>query len=247
MNNNHHDKRKRTIQTKNNNDDEKMRSYHYPWNTKLPKAVWRGATTCNKDLYGHLPLEDIPRSKLVQSSLDRPDLIDAGFHKLVGKYDKDDEIIGKRSIMMKEAITLEEMSRYKAIIDIDGNNWSARFRTLLCTNSVIIKIVPDFIEQYYHELEPNVHYIPSSLDNITQVVEYVMNKSHDRAIRDVVKNANKWCHGNSAKESLANNAAKALESYQQSLEQYDDGRLMDEWRRRELLRKDDNDFVECVV
>jgi len=34
----------------------------------------------------------------------------------------------------------EKQMAYRAIIDIDGNNWSSRFASLLCTNSVIIKV-----------------------------------------------------------------------------------------------------------
>lgn len=84
----------------------------YPWSTKLSKAVWRGSTTCNKGMHGHLALQDIPRSKLVKSSLDRSDLIDAGFHKLVGKY-KDGNTNERTGRMIKEAIPLEEMMKYK--------------------------------------------------------------------------------------------------------------------------------------
>ena len=82
-----------------------------PWSAKLPRAVWRGATTCNKGLYGHLPLADTPRSKLVKRSLDRPDLIDAGFHKLVGKHEF--AATNESGRMLKEAIPLEEMAMYK--------------------------------------------------------------------------------------------------------------------------------------
>ena len=89
----------------------------YPWKNKLPMAVWRGSTTCSKALYGHLPLEDIPRSKVVQLSIDRPDLIDAAFHKLVGKYNvtianNSSSSIGDNFIV-KEPIPLYEMMRYK--------------------------------------------------------------------------------------------------------------------------------------
>ena len=59
---------------------------------------------------------------------------------------------------------------------------------LLCANSVVIKITPDFITSDYHELQPNVHYIPASLDNITQVVEYVLD--NDLEMRKVVHSAN---------------------------------------------------------
>lgn len=90
----------------------------YPWKTKLPMAVWRGSTTCNKAIYGHLPLELIPRSKVAQLSIDRPDLIDAAFHKLVGKYNV--PIANNKSsssnvanVILKESIPLNEMMRYK--------------------------------------------------------------------------------------------------------------------------------------
>ena len=108
----------------------------YPWDSKLNKAIWRGSTTANKALYGHLSLDEIPRSKLVQLSLisddddndGRRSLIDAGYHKVVGKYLLEDQGSGRRNSrddgqtsdssgidrrMLKEAIPLEEMSKYK--------------------------------------------------------------------------------------------------------------------------------------
>lgn len=89
----------------------------YPWKTKLPTAVWRGSTTCNKAIYGHVPLEDIPRSKVVQLSRLRPDLIDAAFHKLVGKYNVTIANNSSSSIanvvILKEPIPLYEMMRYQ--------------------------------------------------------------------------------------------------------------------------------------
>ncbi|KAL7549716.1 hypothetical protein ACHAWF_012980 [Thalassiosira exigua] len=192
---------------------------NFPWSTKLSKAVWRGSTTADKRMYGYLPLEDIPRSKLVRSSLERPDLIDAGFHKFVGKYE--------------------------AILDIDGNNWSARFHTLLCSNSVVIKIRPDFIEQFYHELEPNVHYIPASLENLTDVVEYVLDSRHDAEMQSIVRKANQWCQGSISKGKLASMAVAALETYRNALEEHTVAHWMD-WQSRSPLKNMD-DMVECRV
>ena len=84
----------------------------YPWNEKIRKAIWRGSTTCNKGMYGHLPFLDIPRSRVVQLSIERPDSINAGFHKLAGKYENItiDDKLGR---MLKEAVPLREMMRYK--------------------------------------------------------------------------------------------------------------------------------------
>ena len=122
---------------KKNNQISKHKKYS--WDSKINKAIWRGSTTANKAIYGHLPLNEIPRSKLVQLSLstDKDDdtdgsrsLIDAGYHKVVGKYrldkdsgrrtnSKDDGQVNDSSSsgidgrMLKEAIPLEEMSKYK--------------------------------------------------------------------------------------------------------------------------------------
>lgn len=134
-----------------------------------------------------------------------------------------------------------------AIIDIDGNNWSARFSTLLCMNSVIIKIQPDFVEQYYHNLEPNVHYVPASLDNITQVVEYVVDKDNDLQMKAIVKNANQWCQRSREGTSLAQNAISTLGEYRNALDEYyAGGHWIKTWNKRMTLNGID-DLVECKV
>ena len=42
--------------------------------------------------------------------------------------------------IIAQKIPFDEQMTYKAIIDIDGNNWSSRFAGLLCTSSVVIKV-----------------------------------------------------------------------------------------------------------
>lgn len=94
------------------NDAHKNFNDAYPWNAKIPKAVWRGSTTANNGLYGHLPLLETPRSRLVRFSLERPDLIDAGFHKLVGKYENASVEYNVGS-MMKDVLPFKQMMSYK--------------------------------------------------------------------------------------------------------------------------------------
>ncbi len=128
----------------------------------------------------------------------------------------------------------------KAIIDIDGNNWSARFHTLLCGNSVIIKIQPDFIEEYYSELIPGWHYMPANLDNLTTVVEYVLDESNDREMHNVVRNANEWCLRSMDKEVFGRRALDSVERYRDALMRHDvdwDGDLFNKY----------DDWIECSV
>ena len=131
---------------------------------------------------------------------------------------------------------------FAAIIDIDGNNWSARFPSLLCTNSVVIKIAPDFVDQTMHDLQPNVHYIPSSLGNLTTVVEYIMDKDHDGEMKNIVSNANRWCLSNMSIDSLARRAIDSLETYMTAIDQLDENG----WTRG-IVKEFADDLVECNV
>ena len=131
---------------------------------------------------------------------------------------------------------------FAAIIDIDGNNWSARFPSLLCTNSVVIKITPDFVDQTMHALQPNVHYIPSSLGNLTTVVEYIMDKDHDGEMKNIVSNANRWCLSNMSIDSLARRAMHSLETYMTAI-----GQLAENGWTSGIAKEFADDFVECIV
>ena len=111
----------------------------YPWATKINKAVWRGATTYDPKRYLGLNLNNTPRGMLVQKGMEHPDLIDAGFVKLIQQYENMEKELTNQTILT-ECMKFDDQMNYKAILDIDGNNWSARFPKLLCSNSVVIKV-----------------------------------------------------------------------------------------------------------
>ena len=134
---------------------------------------------------------------------------------------------------------------HKAIIDIDGNNWSARFNTLLCYNSVIIKIAPDFVEASFKGLISGVHYVPSTIDNITRVAEFVMDKDNDAKMQQIVANANTWCKENMIKRKMARSAMEAIEEYRFMLNDYDK-HWQEDWHNRKVY-DGINDLVECNI
>ena len=68
-----------------------------------------------------------------------PGVIDAGFVKLNQQYSSRETELSNQTILT-ERIHFDDQMKYKAILDIDGNNWSGRFPKLLCTNSVTIKV-----------------------------------------------------------------------------------------------------------
>ena len=120
-----------------------QQSKQYPWSRKINKAVWRGTTTSNpiyKETSSFLnDLSNIPRGKLVQKSILHPSLIDAAFTKFAQEYKGREEEL-RNTTILKERMPFNDQMNFRAIIDIDGNDWSSRFPKLLCTNSVVIKV-----------------------------------------------------------------------------------------------------------
>lgn len=94
-------------------------------------------------LYGKSELGDAPRGRLVLEGMENSDLMDVSFHKIIQKFKGRREEL-KVQFRVAGAMNPMKMMRYKAIIDIDGNNWSSRFGMRLCSNSIVIKIEPDF-------------------------------------------------------------------------------------------------------
>ncbi|EIW69878.1 hypothetical protein TREMEDRAFT_61649 [Tremella mesenterica DSM 1558] len=62
-----------------------------------------------------------------------------------------------------ERIKPEQENRYKYILDVDGNAWSARFKRLLSSGSLISKsnVMPEW---WTDRIQPWVHHVPVQLD-----------------------------------------------------------------------------------
>ena len=114
--------------------------------------------------------------------------------------------------------------KYKAVLDIDGNSWSSRFPRLLCYNSAVIKITleEDYEEYFMADLEPNVHFIPATLENFTKVAaEYMKDtKENDAFLRQIVQNANAFCRERFTEDRLNLDFLSIMNSYVKSLDQY---------------------------
>ena len=76
----------------------------------------------------------------MQKSVENPGLIDAGFVKLIQQYEPKKYELLNQTTILTDRMEFDDQMKYKAILDIDGNNWSARFPKLLCSNSVVIKV-----------------------------------------------------------------------------------------------------------
>jgi len=165
----------------------------YGWDTKIHEAIWRGSTTGAK--YAYLDWRDLPRVHLVEYSLrNTTKNINAGFSNIVQRNPEQTKEI-KKTGLLKKLIPKRDFSKYKAIVDIDGNSWSSRFASLLCMNSIVLKVQPQWVDYFHSELLPFVHYLPvnKNLSNLQDMVNLAIDESMSPRMQAIVTNANLWC------------------------------------------------------
>ena len=190
----------------------------YPWSSKQNKVVWRGSTTYYAEYHKEeTKIGDIPRGKLVELTHQHPELIDAKFTSLVQVFESKRDEIATETIM-GDYMEFDDQMNYKAILDIDGNTYSQRLSKILCTNSVLIKIEPRWVEYFWDELIPMVHYVPASLENLTEVVSYVVDEANDQEMIQIVKNANDWCKKTNPRRHLLSDLILQLKKFEQEIE-----------------------------
>ena len=89
-------------------------AHHYPWQSKLPKAVWRGSTTYEGSQFTNSKLQDTPRGQLVLIGKEHEDLMDVGFHKILQQYANDKVELAKQ-FPMKSRMSPKDYMRYRGM------------------------------------------------------------------------------------------------------------------------------------
>lgn len=92
----------------------------------------------------------------------------------------------------------------------------------------MIQIDPDYIEYFYDELKPNQHYIPASLNNLTEVMTYVLDKQNEDEMKKIIHSANSWCKWKMTRKQLAADMIHlSLRRYKAALDAYMEARNFD--------------------
>jgi hypothetical protein len=133
----------------------------------------------------------------------------------------------------KSKMAQDDFQRYKAILDIDGNAWSARLGKLLCYNSVVIKVESSYVGYWEKELKPWIHYIPVEADfsDLEKTVRYVMDPENAKQIQQVIKNSQAFCRTKLTMEQYTVDLLWTLLAYRELLAASPD--FLDEWRKNE--------------
>lgn len=170
----------------------------YPWEKKVPIAVWRGATTGGDDSFEYTVENFLfhPRSELVTLSLGFPFFIDARF-TILGQTPEPEKIIVAYAKYFGKSIPVSKHLLYKYQILIDGNScaYSRAYWQLFC-NCVIFKQDSEHIQWFYRALKPNVHYVPIKhhLEDLIEKIAWA--QEHDDECFQISNNAQDFANKN---------------------------------------------------
>jgi hypothetical protein len=201
----------------------------YPTESKIRKLVWRGSLSGEND--------DMQSARWrlgkVVTEQDATGLFDVGLVSIPSRHDHLNLDLTEVGGLAKPMHPMTEFQKYVAVLDIDGNSWSSRFGTLLCYNSVIVKVEPEYVD-YFHfkDLQPWKHYVPvkSDLSDLVEQAAFVTDPANDEAVREIVANANDWCRRRMVWTAIAEDVLDIWDAYVRLLRQAN-VEWMDEWKR----------------
>ncbi|CDZ97802.1 Endoplasmic reticulum protein EP58, contains filamin rod domain and KDEL motif [Phaffia rhodozyma] len=135
-------------------------------------------------------------------------------------------------LMFRPVLTNEEENFSRYILDVDGNAWSARFKRLLSTESLILKstIYPEF---WNDRIQPWLHYVPVKVDysDLYDIMTFFRGNDdypgEDLLAQEIAQNGRRWSTDNWRREDMT--------AYM--------FRLWLEWARLTSLNRASMDFV----
>ena len=90
-----------------------------------------------------------------------------------------------------------------------------------------------------------VHYVPASIENVTQVTAYVLDKANEEEMEGIIYSANSWCKRKMTEKDMAKDIMIQLEKYETAFNEY----MQESMYTGSMtsLISDDvvNDLVEC--
>lgn len=168
-----------------------LKSKKIKFENLLDKAFWRGATSGGD--YSKKNWKNIHRAKLVNLSINYPEIIDAKFSFLcqgakINRNQFTNDFISSH-------VSPHNSTKYKFLIDVDGNSCSwARLRWLMFSGSVILKHRSNNIQWYYPLLKKNYHFIEISLSKKQFLIHLESCKKDNKKYIKIKNNSQKFAN-----------------------------------------------------
>jgi len=194
------------------------------WNSKIPKAVFRGSYTGSSS-----KLKTNPRLHISYLSnkwsykKNKNNLLDAGITSFNGINRGRKELNNNflrfldknyTHYLKKDFMTYENQSNYKYIVYIEGNISAYRAAYLFSFNSVVLWIKSNKYHLWFEELledKKNCVFIENNLSNLEQNIKWL--KSNDDIAIKIAKNGNKLYNTFLSKKSIEDYMVNLLNSF----------------------------------
>nr|XP_054510542.1 protein O-glucosyltransferase 1 [Agelaius phoeniceus] len=150
-------------------EDLRRSAEKWPWKKKISKGYFRGSRTSPE------------RDPLILLSRENPELVDAEYTKnQAWKSEKD--TLGKPPA---KEIPLVDHCKYKYLFNFRGVAASFRLKHLFLCGSLVFHVGEEWLEFFYPQLKPWVHYIPvrSDLSDVRELLQFV--KENDAIAQEI--------------------------------------------------------------
>jgi GR25 family glycosyltransferase involved in LPS biosynthesis len=99
-------------------------------------------------------------------------------------------------------LSLYDLVKYKYLIDIGGNGWSGRLKFLLFSKRPLLLVDRNYVEYFYNDLKPYVHFIPVKMD-LSDLLEKVkwMKTNYEECL-NIANNAYNFANINFTSDKL---------------------------------------------
>lgn len=166
-------------------------NFEYNWNKKINKFVFRGSST--GEGYNNLNNKRLNLIEKKEKSKFN-NLIDAG----ITKWQLRPRIKNKKFYFinpenynnyLNNNLSPEEQSKYKYIINIEGNVSAFRLSLELCMKSCILIVESEWKLWYSDKLKPYIHYIPikSDLSDLDDIIEWCI--KNEKVCKNIAENS----------------------------------------------------------
>lgn len=175
------------------------------WEDKIPTAFFRGgATGCGVTIFDNPRLKAAHLSSVWKNNdkynqnnkIDGIPFLDAGVTAFNPRYKKtmDSKYIKfikprKLSFGKADYFPMVQQTKYKYLLDIEGNVSAYRLAFILASGSLVLKVDSQYKVWFSNLLEPWVHYVPVKNDLSDLAKQITWCKEHDKECKKISKNA----------------------------------------------------------
>ncbi|NWI39968.1 PGLT1 glucosyltransferase, partial [Picathartes gymnocephalus] len=182
-------------------EDLRRSAEKWPWKKKISKGYFRGSRTSPE------------RDPLILLSRENPELVDAEYTKnQAWKSEKD--TLGKPPA---KEIPLVDHCKYKYLFNFRGVAASFRLKHLFLCGSLVFHVGEEWLEFFYPQLKPWVHYIPvrSDLSDVRELLQFV--KENDAIAQEISERGRQFITEHLKMEDVSCYWEHLLSEYAQTL------------------------------